>query len=170
MELNALRPAAAARILAARLPRRTALSRLAGGASAGLLASFGLPGAATWRAAAQPATPPAGALGYGVLRRYQLVPDAATDTLVQRVEEGFVSIVSGIPGFQEYLLLETGAGEHVTMSIFADPAAAEQSTRAAAGWAAENVAEFIQGPPEVTTGWIRLHVTAPAGKTGTPAP
>lgn len=82
------------------------------------------------------------------------------DDLVERVNEGFVPIVSKIPGFKEYLFVDAGEGAHLTISLYDDPIGAEQSTRDAAGWAAESVAELIEGPPEVTAGWVRIHIDA----------
>ena len=168
--MNNQRLDAVHRVFSGRLPRRTALARFVGGAAAGLLASVGPKGTDTLHATAQAATPPAGASPYIVIRRYQLLPDAAIDDLVERVNEGFVPIVSQIPGFQEYLFVDAGNGAHLTMSLYDDPSGAEQSTRDAASWAAEAVAELIEGPPEVTTGWVRIHVDADESIAATPAP
>jgi hypothetical protein len=79
---------------------------------------------------------------------------------VERVKPGFVPIVSRIPGFQEYLFVDAGDGASLTISLYDDPSGAEQSTRDAASWATENVAALIEGPPEVTAGWVRIHVDA----------
>jgi hypothetical protein len=150
--------AAANKIFAGRLSRRSTLTRFAGGAVAGLLGAQGASLGRRWHAAAQSATPPPGASAYSVIRRYQLRPEASMDDLVERVNKGFVPIVSKIPGFQEYLFVDAGQGAHLTISLYNDPSGAEQSTREAAGWAAENVAALIEGPPEVTAGWVRIHV------------
>ena len=156
-------------VLSGRLPRRAALARLTAGAAVGLLASAGFRGPGDRRAAAQTATPPAGALAYSVIRRYQLVPDASMDDLVERVNTGFVPIVSRIPGFQEYFFVDAGDGAHLTISLYDDPSGAEQSTQDAASWAVDNVAALIEGPPEVTTGWVRIHVDADAAVGATPS-
>jgi hypothetical protein len=91
------------------------------------------------------------------------------DDLVERVQTGFVPIVSRIPGFQEYLFVDAGDGAHLTISLYDDPSGAEQSTQDAASWAAENVAALIEGAPEVTTGWIRIHVDAGEVAAATPS-
>ena len=157
------------RVFSGRLPRRAALAQLTAGAAAGLLASVGLPRTGMHQAAAQTATPPADASAYTVIRRYQLLPDASMDDLVERVNTGFVPIVSRIPGFREYLFVDAGDGAHLTISLYDDPSGAEQSTRDAASWATENVAALIEGPPEVTAGWVRIHVDADDVATATPA-
>ena len=165
--MNMQRLDAVNRVFSGRLPRRAALARMVGGAAAGLLASVGLNGARTQNAAAQSATPPPDTSAYIVIRRYQLLPDASMDDLTERVNEGFVPIVSQIPGFQEYIFVDAGDGAHMTISLYDDPSGAEQSTRDAASWAAEAVAELIEGPPEVTTGWVRLHINAESAEAAT---
>jgi hypothetical protein len=151
-----------------RLPRRAAFAQLTAGAAVGLLASAGFDGSRFQRAAAQTATPPAGISAYTVIRRYQLLPDTSMEDLVERVNAGFVPIVSRIPGFQEYLFVDAGDGAHLTISLYDDPSGAEQSTHDAARWAAENVATLIEGPPQVTTGWVRIHIDADRALSATP--
>lgn len=148
-----------ARSFSRRLHRRKALIQLAGGASAGLLAAAGSLKQAP-SAVAQEATPPAAGSAFIVLRRYQLVPGGSMDNLVKLVQDGFVPIISTITGFREYLFVDAGEGAHLTVSLFDDQSGAEASTRNAADWAAANVAQLIEGPPEVTEGWVRIHVTA----------
>jgi hypothetical protein len=157
------------KLFSSHLPRRAALAQLTAGAAAGLLASAGFNATRMQRAAAQTATPPAGASAYTVIRRYQLLPNASMEDLVERVKAGFVPIVSRIPGFQEYLFVDAGGGAHLTISLYDDPSGAEQSTQNAASWAAENVAALIAGPPEVTAGWVRIHVDADDVAEATPA-
>ena len=152
--------AAVSRSLTVRVPRRAALSRLAAGAAAALLGSIGSAALTASRAVSQSATPaPPDAQGFMVIRRRQLKPDASMDELIARVSDGFVPIVREIPGFKEYFFLDAGGGAHLTISVFDDPDAARASTDAAADWATATVAEFIEGPPEVTEGWLRIHIT-----------
>lgn len=69
-----------------------------------------------------------------------------------------------VPGYQEYILLDTGAGV-ISISIFADQAGAEESTARAADWVGENLAGMFSGPPVVTTGSVWLHDLADAATT-----
>lgn len=137
-------------------PRRTALAKLAVGAISGLLASAGVHGARLRSAAAQSATPLAGASAYSVIRRYQLRPEASMDDLVERVNEGFVPIVSKNPGFQEHLIVDSGG-------YAPDNQPLRRSQRRGTvdpGRRGVGVAELIEGPPEVTAGWVRIHIDA----------
>jgi hypothetical protein len=169
LDVNRRRLDVVNRVFSGRLPRRAALAQLAAGAAVGLGASLRVDRTRYQHASAQTATPPAGASAYTVIRRYQLLPDASMDDLVERVKAGFVPIVSRIPGFQEYLFVDAGGGAHLTISLYDDPSGADQSTRDAAGWAAENVAALIAGPPQVTTGWVRIHAHAADVAPATPA-
>jgi hypothetical protein len=156
------------RVFSGRLPRRAALAQLAAGAAVGLGAFLRADRTRYQHASAQTATPPAGASAYTVIRRYQLLPDTSMYELVERVNTRFVPIISQIQGFQEYLFVDAGEGAHLTTSLFDDSGGAEQSTQNAASWAAENVAALIDGPPQVTTGWVRVHVDADDVAVATP--
>lgn len=151
------------KVRAHRLSRRAAIHNVGGGIA---VAAAALAGGRVALAAA-PATPVAGSTGlYASVRRYQLAPGKSMDELVRLVETGFVPILRAVPGFVEYyLIVDAATGAQVSVSVFRDRAAAEESTRRAAAWVAANVATFNEGPPEVTTGTIRVH----AATTGTPA-
>ena len=69
----------------------------------------------------------------------------------------------------EYYTYDVGNGDTGTISVFTDAAAAEESTRRAAGWVAEaDLASFFAGPPEVIAGRVLLHAEAEKAATGTP--
>ena len=67
--------------------------------------------------------------------------------------------------------MDAGDGAHLTISLYDDPSGAEQATRDAdaAGWAVENAAALIEGPPAVTVGWVRIHIDADDVAAATPA-
>ena len=150
----------------ASLSRRSALLRLGSGGLAALLASGGI------SAVAQEASPmagtPAAGRAYLALRQYQLAPGHTMEELSALVENGFIPIIRQVPGFQEYILVETDEGL-VSVSIFADQAGAEESTRRAADWVQQNLTGFFTGPPTVTIGSVWLHDVGGA-MSGTPAP
>jgi len=92
---------------------------------------------------------------YIAIRKYYIIP-GRVDELLQRVREGFVPIISQVPGFVAYYLLEVGNDVVVSISIFKSRAGAEESTRQAAGWVEKNIASLIQGLPEITVGGVRV--------------
>lgn len=146
----------------AAMSRRGAALRLGGGGLALLLASGVLPIAAL----AQDASPAAGAEGKAFLaiRQYELSEGKTIEELTAAVESGFIPILKDVPGYQEYILIDTGAGV-ISISIFADEAGAEESTERAADWVGANLAGMFSGPPVVTTGSVWVHHMADAATT-----
>lgn len=144
------------------LRRRSALKGLAASALSGVAAVTAPHGVR--RVMAQDATPASGASddtnAFVVVRRYQLLSADTMDDLVERVSNGFLPIIRAIPGFREYIFVDSGDGAHMTISLFDDQDGASASTANAADWAAANVVELLEGPAEVTEGWVRIHVTA----------
>jgi quinol monooxygenase YgiN len=94
-------------------------------------------------------------LRYGVMRRYQ-VDANNVEEITRREESGFVPIVSQLPGFASYAMLDTGAGTLVTLSGFRDQASADRSTQEAASWIRDNMAPLLPHAPEVTRAETKL--------------
>jgi hypothetical protein len=87
--------------------------------------------------------PPPGMLGlvYTTLRRFRVRGTAAA--VGRRLEQGVVPLVAQAPGFRSYAVLDTGAGELVTITVFADRAGAEDAERRVAAWVAESLAGLV---------------------------
>jgi hypothetical protein len=76
---------------------------------------------------------------------------------VQRIEIGFVPLISDMPGFVEYTVMQAGEEEGLTISVFETQEQVEESNRRAAEWAKENLAPLGAGPYEmVAAGNIRV--------------
>jgi hypothetical protein len=71
-------------------------------------------------------------------------------------EKGFLSIISEVPGFSAYYVIDGGDGTVVTVTLAESRDGAEQSAQKASGWISENedVAALIEGSPEVTNGEV----------------
>ena len=89
------------------------------------------------------------------IRRYKVIP-GAMEQITQQVTTGFVPIISGTPGYVGYYLIDTGNDTLVTVSIFQDQAGTEESTRRAADFVRANMANLVDGPPEVSMGTVRV--------------
>ncbi len=89
---------------------------------------------------------------YVAVRRYEGVTDP--QKVGQVAQEGFVPIISEMPGFVAYYLADAGDGVIVTTSVFEHKDAEEQSTFRAGGFIAENLAPLIPNPPQVTAGEV----------------
>ena len=76
------------------------------------------------------------------IRKYRINTDAVA-ALAVRVEDGFVPIISKLPGFVSYMVVDGGDGNVASISIFENEEAAEQSNAAAAEWVKENLSDVI---------------------------
>ena len=95
---------------------------------------------------------------YASIRRYKTSPGAAAE-LAQRVNQGFVPIISKAPGFVAYYVVDAGNDVVASVSVFQDQAGAEESNRMAADWVKDNIAALVTGAPEITAGAVTVHKT-----------
>ena len=58
--------------------------------------------------------------------------------------------------YQAYYLLDTWDGGFASISVSEDRAGAEESTRAAAKWVAENIADWTPNPPMIIQGDVAI--------------
>ncbi len=92
---------------------------------------------------------------YLVVRRYEGVSDP--QKVAQQVEEGFIPIISGMPGFVAYYWVDAGDGVIVATSVFEHKDAEEQSTFRAGEFIQEHLAAFYPNPPQVTAGEVEAY-------------
>jgi len=91
---------------------------------------------------------------YMAIRKYQTTAGSSIQEIVQRVQEGFVPIVSQTPGFVAYHIVNTGNGTVASVTLFQDQAGAEESTRRATDWVRQNLISLLQLPAEITAGEV----------------
>ncbi|MEV7446708.1 hypothetical protein AB0O22_37140 [Streptomyces sp. NPDC091204] len=89
---------------------------------------------------------------YAAVRRYEGVTDPAEAGRL--VNEGFVPIMSQVPGFVAYYWVDAGQGVMVSTSVFQDRAGADESIERAADFVRENLASLLPNPPQVTAGEV----------------
>ena len=90
---------------------------------------------------------------YAVIRAYAGNSDLA-DVLAEREEE-VRQLIGSIEGFRAYYLLKLAEGTS-TISVFDDREGAEESSRVAAAWLAENLPELNVAAPYVTAGDVLI--------------
>jgi hypothetical protein len=95
---------------------------------------------------------------YAAVRKYKTIPGAVS-ALIKSVQEGFVPIISQVPGFVAYYALDTGNDTVASISVFDDQAGADASTSKAADWVKQNLAHLVQGAPEITAGEVLIYQT-----------
>ena len=89
---------------------------------------------------------------YATIRRYEGVSNPTE--AAQRVNEGFVPLISQIPGFVAYYWVDAGGGVMISTSVFQDQASAEESNRRAADYVRQNLVSVLPNPPQVTAGEV----------------
>jgi hypothetical protein len=89
---------------------------------------------------------------YVAVRRYEGVTD--TQKVGQVAQEGFVPIISEMPGFVAYYWVDAGDGVTVSTSVFEHKDAEEQSTFRAGEFIAEHLAPLLPNPSQVTAGEV----------------
>jgi hypothetical protein len=100
---------------------------------------------------------PAGGLAgsYAVIRLRQPNPDWPVAEVLGLIGEGYVPLVRDIPGFVSYFgSADPAPGAQAYVGVFADKAGADESTRVARAWLAENAYTFFEGDPTVAEGVI----------------
>jgi hypothetical protein len=89
---------------------------------------------------------------YVAVRRYEGVTDP--QKVGQLVDEGFVPIISEMPGFVAYYWVDAGDGVMVSTSVFEHKDAEEQSNFRAGEFVAEHLLPLMPNPPQITTGEV----------------
>jgi len=91
---------------------------------------------------------------YATVRNYSVAPGLA-EGLVERAAD-VTDVIAGIDGFRAYYLIRTDEGA-VSVSVFDTQEGAEESSRAAAAYLRENLADLQADAPEVVSGDVVLH-------------
>jgi hypothetical protein len=89
---------------------------------------------------------------YVAVRRYEGVTDP--QKAGQLVDEGFVPIISEMPGFVAYYWVDAGDGVMVSTSVFEHKDAEEESNFRAGEFVAEHLLPLMPNPPQITTGEV----------------
>ena len=92
---------------------------------------------------------------YAAVRRFEGVTDS--QKVMQVAKEGFVPIISQMPGFVAYYLVDAGDGVTVSTSIFEHKDAEEQSTFRAGEFVQEHLVPLMPNPPQVTAGEVVVY-------------
>ena len=89
---------------------------------------------------------------YVAVRRYEGVSDP--QKVAQLAEEGFVPIISELPGFVAHYTLDAGDGVMVGISVFEHKDAEEESTFVAGEFVAEHLEPLLPNRPQITAGEV----------------
>ena len=92
---------------------------------------------------------------YVTVRRYEGVTDPSE--VGRLVDEGFIPIISEMPGFVAYYWIDAGDGVMISTSVFEHKDAEEQSNWRAGDFVAQYMAPLLPNPPQITAGELVAH-------------
>ena len=78
----------------------------------------------------------------------------SVDKIGERVTKDFVPIVSKIPGFIGYYVINVGGDKLVTVSIFEDENGTRESIQESREWVSEAISEWLAQPLEIMEGRV----------------
>jgi hypothetical protein len=93
---------------------------------------------------------------FAVIRRYNTHENSA-HKIEQRVRDGFVPLISRLPGFVSYDVVRSTDGTMLSVSIFENRQSADDSNRLASDWVHENLASLIRTAPVILSGDVIVH-------------
>ena len=89
---------------------------------------------------------------YVAVRRYEGVTNPSEAGRI--VDEGFVPLISELPGFIAYYWVDAEDGVMISTSVFEHKDAEEQTNFVAGEFVAEHLAPLMPNPPQVTAGEV----------------
>ena len=89
---------------------------------------------------------------YAAVRRFEGVRDS--QKVVQVTKEGFVPLISEMPGFVTHYTLDAGDGVMVSISVFEHKDAEEESTFVAGEFVEEHLLPLLPNRPQITAGEV----------------
>ena len=92
---------------------------------------------------------------YASVRRIEGVTDPSE--VRRQVEEGFIPIISEMPGFVAFYLVDAGDGVIISTSVFEHQEAEEESNWRAGQFVAQYIAPLTPNPPQITDGEVVAH-------------
>jgi hypothetical protein len=90
---------------------------------------------------------------FTIVRKFRLARGSA-DEVTRRVRDSFVPLLTELPGFRQYYLIESEPDVLVSIRVFDSAEEALSSNEIAANWMRDNVLEYVKGMPEVMAGGV----------------
>ena len=94
---------------------------------------------------------------FATVRRAKFRP-GSMEEVVQRVNDTFVPSLSAMSGFLDFYLVRLENDTVSTLSVFETQSEAEAANTFFADWAKRELADLLQGPPEIMVGEVAIHI------------
>ena len=92
---------------------------------------------------------------HATIRRFESVDQGRSDEIVKQVDDSLVPLLSKLPGFGSYQLIDAGHGVMVSISCFDTAAQGEESTRVSASWVRDQgLEDALPKAPRTMSGTI----------------
>jgi hypothetical protein len=92
---------------------------------------------------------------FATIRRYESIDQSRTAELVKKVDDTLLPILSDLPGFEGYYLVDSGEGVVSSIGFFDTAEHADESTRVASNWVRDQELEpALPNRPKITTGEV----------------
>ena len=75
------------------------------------------------------------------------------------MQEGFIPIISELPGLVAYYCVDAGDGVMISTSVFEHKDAEEETNWRAGQFVAQHLASVLPNPPQITAGELVAHKT-----------
>lgn len=82
------------------------------------------------------------------------------EELAQRIKDGAIPIISGVPGFRAYYVIYAPDDTVTAISVFDSFEGAEESNRRGLVWIKENIETLLAGPATAVAGPVIVHTLA----------
>jgi quinol monooxygenase YgiN len=93
---------------------------------------------------------------YANVRSRKFKPGKVAEAAKQ-VEANVVPVVSKVPGFISFTLVQTGENQFTIIGLFETKEAAEQAGPGAVAWVDQNLGDWVDGPAQVTNGPVLVY-------------
>jgi hypothetical protein len=92
---------------------------------------------------------------HATIRRFESVDQARSDEVVKQVDDTLVPLLSKLPGFGSYQLIDAGHGVMTSISCFDTAEQGAESTRVSAAWVRDQgLEDALPKPPRTTSGTV----------------
>ncbi len=97
---------------------------------------------------------------FATLSHYEGIDAGHKEELTKKVGETLMPRMRKLPGFGDYLLIDTGNGVMSSIGLFDTSSQASDSTRVASEWVRdEKLERILKTPPTVTNGEVIVRKT-----------
>jgi hypothetical protein len=92
---------------------------------------------------------------HATIRRFESIDHGRLDEIVKQVDETLVPLLSKLPGFGSYQLIDAGHGVMTSISCFDTAEHGAESTRVSATWTRDQgLEDALPKPPRMTSGTV----------------